>query len=285
MEGSMHVLGLMLCLLGFAAHGAQEFSTQIVDVDFGDGPGDEVLIFLGNGVVAKLNPSKNNFLSTGEESFHQNHWYTFKLDEKRFITKAQEIPAPFESFYQSPFFSPPPTPYVPTTVSSMKLAQSYHRQARYNPKESQCFNRAMVWSYEWWKKHSLKSNKLLIYFTRSYIRRYNFEWWFHIAPYVHVLENGKVVERVLDVKYTSGPRKFQDWANIFLKNDAPCKVITKYSDYADYPYTGDCYFQRTHMYTYQPADLQMYEAWGYSKNEFIMDEVRGAYLEAFNENI
>jgi hypothetical protein len=285
MEGSMHVLGLMLCLLGFSAHGAQEFSTQIVDMDFGDGQRDEVLVFLGNGLVAKLNSSKNNFLSMGEESFHQNRWYSFKLDEKRFITEAQEIPAPFNSFYKSQFFSLPPETYVPTTVSSMKLAQTYHREARYYPKESQCFNRALVWSYEWWKKHSLKSNKLFIYFTRSYIRRYNFEWWFHIAPYVHVLENGKVVERVLDVKYTSGPRKFQDWANTFLKNDAPCTVITKYSDYADYPYTGDCYFQRTHMYTYQPADLQMYEAWGYSKDQFNMDEVRGAYLEAFNENI
>ncbi len=175
--------------------------------------------------------------------------------------------------------------YVPTTIADMKLAQKYFKEARYNPKDSQCFNRAHVWSYEWWRKHSLRSNKILIYFTRNYIRRYNFEWWFHIAPLVHVMENGKVVERVMDVKYSSRPTEVQKWANIFLRNDAPCTVITKYSDYADYPYTGECYFQRANMYTYQPADLQMNEAWGYTKNSFLMNEVRQAYQEAFDESI
>lgn len=67
-----------------------------------------------------------------------------------------------------------------------------------------------------------------------------------------------------------------------MRNKAECKVITKYSDYADYPYTGQCYLMRTNMYTYQPADLEMNEAWGYKKDAFIMDEVRGAYLEAYD---
>jgi hypothetical protein len=165
----------------------------------------------------------------------------------------------------------------------MDLAKKYHREGRYNPKDSQCFNRAQIWTYEWWRNHSLRSNKLLIYFTRTYIRRYNFEWWFHIAPYVHVMDNGKVVERVLDVKYGRGPMEFQKWANLFLRNGAPCPVITKYSDYADHPYSGECFFQRTHMYTYQPADIQMLEAWGYNKTNWNMDEVRQAYLEAFDE--
>jgi hypothetical protein len=62
-------------------------------------------------------------------------------------------------------------------------------------------------------------------------------------------------------------------------------VITKYSDYADNPYTGECYLQRTNMYTYQPADLQMNEAWGYEKTNWNMTEVRQAYLEAFDEQL
>jgi hypothetical protein len=37
------------------------------------------------------------------------------------------------------------------------------------------------------------------------------------------------------------------------------------------------------MYTYQPADIQMLEAWGYNKTNWNMDEVRQAYLEAFDE--
>jgi hypothetical protein len=281
----MHVLGLLLCLMGFPLLGAREFHTKIIDIDYGYHPSDEVLVFLGNGQVVKLNQSTSFLQDDFKNRMNNNGWYRIRVDEKRFMTEAVEVQAPTTFLRGSDSFVLAPMNYVPTTISSMKKAQAYHQEARYNPKESQCFNRAMVWSYEWWRKHSLKSNKIFIYFTRSYIRKYNFEWWFHIAPYVHVMENEKVVERVLDIKYTSGPRKFQDWANIFLKNDAPCSVITKYSDYADYPYSGDCFFQRTHMYTYQPSDLQMYEAWGYSKDKFNMDEVRGAYLEAFNENI
>jgi hypothetical protein len=100
---------------------------------------------------------------------------------------------------------------------------------------------------------------------------------------VHVLDNGQVVERVMDVKYSRGPVEFRRWTNLFMRNDAECRVITKFSDYADYPYTGECYLQRTDMYTYQPADLQMNEAWGYTKDKFNMTEVRQAYLEAFDE--
>src|SRR5690606_29330817 len=123
--------------------------------------------------------------------------------------------------------------YVPTTVESMEVAKKYHKEARLYAKDSQCFNRAMVWSYEWWKKHSLKSNKILIYWTRTYIRRYNFQWWFHIAPLLNVMDNGKVVERVMDIKYTRGPLSIQKWTDIFMRNDAVCQVISKYSEYAD----------------------------------------------------
>jgi hypothetical protein len=99
------------------------------------------------------------------------------------------------------------------------------------------------------------------------------------------MDEGKVVERMMDVKYTRGPIDFRRWTNIFTNRDPECPVITKFSDYADNPYIGDCYIQRTNMYTYQPADLQMYEAWNYVKDKFLMTEVKQAYLEAFDEHI
>ena len=89
----------------------------------------------------------------------------------------------------------------------------------------------------------------------------------------------------MDVKYGRGPQEFGKWTNLFMRNDAPCMMIDKFSDYADYPYTGECFLQRTSMYTYQPADLQMHEAWNYTKDKFLMTEVRQAYLEAFDETI
>ena len=282
----MRVFGLLPLFLSLPLLAATELTTRIHDIDYGQKPGDEVLVFLSSGHVAKLRES-NQFLLTDAKTIDKKSWFRVTMDDERFITSVDEVEAPIKEESKPTFkaLSEGPQSYVPTTIASMELAQKYHREARYYEKDSQCFNRAQVWTYEWWKKHSLKSMKILIFFTRTYIRRYNFEWWFHIAPYVHVMENGKVVERVMDIKYTNGPRDFQKWANIFLRNDHPCPVITKFSEYADYPYTGECYFQRTQMYTYQPADLQMYEAWNYKKTNWNMTEVRWAYEEAFNESI
>ncbi len=282
MEGSMRVFGLLSFLLSMPLLAATEFTTQIHDIDYGVDKNDEVLVFLTSGHVAKLRNSDGLLNRTFMMSEKKNDWFHIKMDDNRFITDITPAQAPVETAPDEDIAKGMMS-YVPTTIASMDIAKKYHREGRYNPKESQCFNRAQIWSYEWWRNHSLRSMKILIYFTRTYIRRYNFEWWFHIAPYVHVMENGKVVERVMDIKYSRGPMEFQKWANLFLRNDAPCRMITKYSDYADYPYTGECYFQRTHMYTYQPADLQMLEAWGYNKTNWNMDEVRQAYLEAFDE--
>lgn len=282
----MRVFGLSFLFLSLPLLASTEITTQIHDIDYGHKPGDEVLVLLTSGHVAKLQHSNKMLLDDSMKAKSKDKWFRVTMDDNRFITDLEPTAAPFTlSKIVKPSTHKSLMNYVPTTVASMDVAKRYHKEARLYNKESQCFNRAHVWSYEWWKKHSLKSNKIFIYFTRTYIRRYNFEWWFHVAPYVHVMDNGKVVERVMDIKYSSRPHSLQSWANIFLRNDAPCRVITKYSDYADYPYTGECYFQRANMYTYQPADLQMLEAWGYTKDNWNMTEVRGAYLEAFDEHI
>lgn len=281
----MRVFGLLLLCLTFPLFAGTQLVTQIYDVDYGKAPGEETLVLLTSGHVAKLRTGEKLLSSTQKMVKNDSRWYEITLDNDRFITLMKPSSKKGVSIDKNAFhdLKSVDNAYVPTTVASMEVAKSYHREARRTTKEeTQCFNRAMVWSYEWWLKHSLKSNKILIFFTRNYIRRYNFEWWFHIAPYLHVMENGKVVERVMDVKYTRGPIPFRKWTDIFMKKDDECPVITKYSEYADYPYTGECYIMRTSMYTYQPADLQMNEAWGYTKDRFNMDEVRGAYLEAYD---
>lgn len=284
----MRHLIYLICLLSSIPILAQtNLTTQIYDIDYGKDEKEETLVLLTSGHVAKLrkNESFKWHKSRTKHNFKSDQWFNITLDKNRYITNISETESPFNSLesqintINKEFFN---SNYVPTTVESMKKAQQYHREGRrdYNG-ETQCFNRGMVWVYEWWKKHSVKSMKYWIFFTRTYIRKYNFEWWFHISPYLHVMHEGKVVERAMDLKYTSGPVEMRRWSNIFMRNKAECKIITKYSDYADYPYTGDCYIMRSNMYVYQPADLEMNEAWGYTKDSFLMDEVRGAYLEAF----
>lgn len=249
-------------------------------IDLAPNSSSHHLVLLNDGHVLKVKNEDGELISEiNDQKSLNKKVFQFEYDDDRFISKIHLTNQTDTSENPEKAIN---AEYIPTTVASVDLLRKYFKEAPYNPKESQCFNRAMVWSYGWWRKHSMRSMKLFIYFTREYIRQYNFEWWFHVAPYAHVMENGKVVERVLDVKYSSGPLSFKRWSDIFMRNKADCRVITKYSDYADYPYTGYCFYQRADMYTYQPADLQMNEAWGYSKDNFNMTEVRGAYKEAFD---
>lgn len=281
----MYFFGFVVWLISLPLLATSYISSQIYDIDLAKDSQDVTLVLLNTGQVTKIAAGKSEILDQLLQKKSKDQSYIFTIDDERFIIEAKPVKStPLAKDFPSSLYEEKAT-YVPTTIASMGVARKYFREARYNPKESQCFNRAMVWTYEWWRNHSLKSNKLLIYWTRTYIRRYNFEWWFHISPYVHIMHEGKVVERTMDVKYTHGPLEFRSWTNIFTHRKPECPTITKFSDYADNPYTGECYIQRTYMYTYQPADLQMYEAWNYSKDKFQMAEVKQAYLEAFDENI
>ncbi len=256
-------------------------SGQIHEIDSENFPEQEPLLLLQNGEVIKMRSNQLAEIQNLHKTNKRNI-FLFEIDQFRYLKGIShlKISSPLRPIFNKNFN----TEYVPTTIASLGMAQSYHFEGKRNPKESQCFNRAMIWGYEWWKEHGVKSMKIFIFFTRNYIRRFNFEWWFHVAPYVHVKIDDRIVERVMDLKYTSRPTAFKDWSDIFMRNNADCAVIEKYSDYADYPYNGDCFLMRTPMYTYQPADLQMYEAWGYEKSDFNMDEVKSAYLEAFDIN-
>jgi hypothetical protein len=286
MEVIMPIFCILLSLLCSSIFAETQFKTTIYDIDYATHPAEKHLILLNSGHVARLGPQKSLIQNRIHQAFRSGSEIEISLGQDNTIIDLKILESnqtkSMERISSLPLTN---DQYIPTTVESLEKARKYFRQARYNPKDSQCFNRAMVWSYEWWRRNSLRSQKILIYFTRSYIRRYNFEWWFHIAPYIHVMDDGQVLERVMDIKYSRNPIEFRQWTNIFMRNNAECKVILKFSDYADFPYTGDCYIQRTNMYTYQPADLQMNEAWGYTKDRFNMKEVRQAYLEAFDESI
>lgn len=276
---------MLLLLIACPIYASTTYLTTIYDIDHGQSANDETLVFLGNGKVAKLASKATIIIKNLEKYPTKDKILSITVDESRFITDIIETGYETQSNNLSEVEEGANNQYIPTTIENMSVAKKYFQEARYNPKDSQCFNRAMIWSYEWWRLHSLRSNKLFIFFTRTYIRRYNFEWWFHIAPLVHVMDNGKVVERMMDIKYSRGPLDIRQWTDLFMKNNSPCNIITKFSDYADNPYTGDCYIQRNNMYMYQPADLQMEEAWNYQKDKFIMNEVRAAYLEAYDEVI
>lgn len=281
----MYFRYLLLLFLTVPAFAATQITSQIHEIDIGTRPGDDVLVLLKSGDVARLNVSDLSKIDEVRSNKSSNDWFTFTLDENRYIKKIITANVPTLSTEKE--FSLDEINYTPTTVASMKTATEYIREARSRVERegtTQCFNRALVWTYDWWKKHSLRSMKMFVFWPKEYIRKYGFKWWFHVTPYAHVMDSdGVVKERALDVKWISRPYSMQDWADYHSSKDVKCHVVQKYSEYADNPFYSDrCFFMRANMYTWQPADLEMNEAWGYTKNAFNMDEVRAAFLEAFN---
>jgi hypothetical protein len=302
----MRILGLFFLCLSLPLFADVTMTTQIHDVDYGTQMGDEVLVFLTSGHVVKVKNLHDLGMIEDLQSAKgdKDQWFKLTWDKDRYITKVQETDAPYEvtTTPTDPVWQPVSSDeksmdldvgpslgdgdYVSTTIPSMEYAKNMIAESRKVTKaETQCFNRAMVWTYEWWKKHSIKSKKVYVFWTKEYVRRYGFEWWFHVSPYVHVMDkDGIVKERTLDVKWLSRPYAFQEWVDYHSPKDIKCLDISRYSEYANYPWgTERCYFYRSTMYSWMPSDLELYEAWpNYTKSAFNMTEVRSAYLEAFD---
>lgn len=280
MSSFIFVLGLFFLS---PVWGAVTVTSQIHDVDLSANMSEETLVFLRNGTVIKVSKSDPEMAKLLLEKSNSLDWVELTIDENRRVLSAQSSELPGEETPRE--VMNPTSNYMPSVLGSMDYARRYFNESRYNSKESQCFNRAHVWTHDWRIKHNFYSMKAFIFFTKKYIRKYNFDWWFHVAPLVHVVANGKITERVMDIKYSRGPQKLRDWSNIFMKDDSACPIVTNYSDYADWPEGSHCYIMRTSMYYYQPLDLENLEKFGYQKNRWIEAELQGAYSEAFNLGI
>jgi len=175
--------------------------------------------------------------------------------------------------------------YYKTVLPSIQDVEDLFQNGRRDYLEdSQCYQRAHIWAYEWRKKN-IYSSKTWIFFTRRYIRKFNFEWWFHVAPSVHVSTHNGIKERILDLKYASAPLKLKNWTDIFIRDGSDCPIVENYTDQADYPESSSCFVMKSSMYYYQPFELELEEINGIEKSTWIREEVTQSYLQAFNQNL
>lgn len=175
-----------------------------------------------------------------------------------------------------------PPLYEPTIIPSLKEATTIFKRLNHNyVRASECFNRAHVWANEEYKKKNLKSMKVFVLFTASYIDRVHLKWWFHVAPMLTVKEGSKVERRVLDFMFTRQPLKVKEWTDQFVFSKRPCLPTTRFSEYDVNPQTEDCYLMDGPMYVWTPLDLSNQELQGRYKTEFSQGEIRAAYSEAF----
>jgi hypothetical protein len=258
---------------------SEVISTRVKEIDWGKKPNDSAMVLLSTGRVLWYPPEEMETLKRLEDAQLQRSLVLIDLKSKKIHSV---IPASNEKLLKI-VSGDEPVPYTPTVIGSDAfLFQLFQEARRTTRQETQCFNRAHIWSYEWRINHHVYSSKVWLFFTRKFIRKYKFEWWFHVAPLVSAEEGGKIHEKALDIKYAKTPLRLKEWTDLFIKDNADCPIITKYSDYADYPETGSCFVMKSSMYYYQPADLEDLELTGIQKMKWIRGEVQEAYREAFD---
>lgn len=139
--------------------------------------------------------------------------------------------------------------------------------------QTECTDRAHVWTYEEMLKNNLISRKVFLFFTNTYIRRYRYHWWFHVSPYVLV----QGIERVMDRRYTAGPRYMKTWTDIFIRSKKSCPVNTYRYYRANKNGPEHCVLVKADMYYRLPLHVRGLEDSGIVKTQFNRSEVNFSY--------
>lgn len=266
---------MFLLALSVSAY-ADRFQSKIHSIDVGTRKGIPHLIKLENGRVVFVKSNDKEILQSFKASLKAQDTLEIEVDEKfNFISAETEEERTFANDGYS--VDEPRMSYEPSVISENEATNVFKRMRRNYQNDSQCYNRAHIWAYEEFKKTGLKSTKLFLFFTSRYIRNYRYKWWFHVAPMVET----NLGDRVLDRRYTSGPRYKDNWTKGFIHSGRKCPVVYKYSDYRNNQQSEDCYMIPTSMYFWQPRDIERRDRTGAEKTSFIQSEVNHAYWEAF----
>ena len=285
MKSSWIILAFFITFAALNSY-AMEIETQVSQIEVSEHVYGPSLIFLTSGHVAKVFPGNNEMIQDLSHAKQDQNWLKITLSDEREITHIEFIAAPFKINSRNYTSSDKSiTTELPSVLSSMNLARKIFNYARYKDKESQCFNRAHIWSYEWKADNNVNTAKMFLFFSVKYIRENNFQWWFHVAPYVHVVIGTDIKERIMDKKYTEGPSSVREWVGKFLADGTECRTVNIFSDFVNYPESGDCYLMRSSMYTYWPLDLEMEELNGSMKKNWVPEEIHQAYIDALDVTI
>jgi hypothetical protein len=131
-----------------------------------------------------------------------------------------------------------------------------------------CSNRALMWLYDYKKKHDIDGAKIFLFYTKKTGEVGSKTWWYHVSPMVN--ENGKLW--VMDAGFPSSIRKpltQSEWLNKFIGSDK-CKaikgseteLIEKMFSGRVFPETTsygtyDCYYKLTPAGYWTPASVAM----------------------------
>lgn len=243
------------------------------------------------GHLVKFTNGSVGFLKATDHQDLDGQWVEVELSPTREILSLRPTLQPAReeligTQFKSLFGKENDTEFRPTVYASYQDAtNSLHRFRRDSLKDAQCYDKAHIWSYEDNYYRQSRLLKVFLFFSDSYIERYNHPWWFHVAPLGLVYMAGNVNERVMDAGFAQFPLKMKLWTDLFMKNKVSCKVMEKYSDYSQHPGEDDCYIYKASMYFWQPKDIEALENGQSAKTQFISWEIRYSYKHGYGYDV
>lgn len=255
-----------LALLASAAW-ADRIQGQIDSIDYGR-KNQEHLIKMSDGRVIFVKPD-SGLLST--KTSYEGLPVEIETDEKNNLLSISTLPDESEADLEERAVTEKRRQTdLPSEAEASRIFSGMNRS--YYSK-TECTDRAHVWTYEEWKKNNLYSRKVFLFFTNTYIRRYRYHWWFHVSPYVLV----QGTERVMDRRYTSGPRYMKTWTDVFIRSKRTCPVKTYRHYRANKNGAEHCFLVKADMYYRLPYHVRMLEDYGRVKSQFSKSEVNFSY--------
>lgn len=262
------LITLSLAMLTTAAL-AERIQSHIHEIDPGEN-GEDHLIKLTNGRVIFVDAAEKSLLDADVMEGRKVEVEVDKKSRLKSITSLPDEPMPEET-------EPPMSEerHEETTVlsSEAEAKRIFNGMNRTYYRRTECTDRAHVWAYEEWKKHNLHSRKVFLFFTNTYIRRYNYHWWFHVSPYTLVGDQ----ERVLDRRFTRTPYSMKNWTDVFIYSRRSCPATT-YRHYRQNKNGPEhCFIVKTSMYYRLPLHVRAMEDRGVVKTSFRRGEVNFSY--------
>jgi len=264
----MRILFLSCLALVTSSVWAARIQGEIDSIDYGQ-KNQEHLLKLSDGRVIFVEPD-SGLIST--KTSYEGIPVELEVDDKQNLISIQSLPDESENEMEERAESVRPMSQtdLPSEEEASRIFRGMNRS--YYSK-TECTDRAQVWAYEEWKKNNLTSRKVFLFFTNTYIRRYRYHWWFHVSPYVHV----QGVERVMDRRYTSGPRYMKTWTDIFIRSKRNCPVNTYRYYRANKNGPEHCILVKADMYYRLPLHVRRLEDYGEVKTQFSRSEVNFSY--------
>lgn len=281
-------IAFFFALICFTTKSRAAVDTKIHSIDYGELVSDDVLVFFTSGTVSRLAPSETELLTALQKAFDKDAWVSIAVNESGKLLSVRE------TLLLSPVYKKRTekslslnSDYIPSVLPNYDVARNLFLQMR-KPltEETECWQRAHIWAYDWRTSEKLFTSKIWIFFTRKYLRQNpDFTWWFHVAPLVHVNMEGVIKERVMDKRYGAGPQMIKRWSDTFMRDRAHCPVVDSYSNHDLNQDSVSCFIQKSSMYYLQPADLERLEKLGISRDMWVESEVITAYDKAFGIKI